>query len=228
MKQSTGRARRVWFWIGVALLSINALFWLIFIPIIAEDPDLPGILLLIFLTAPLVGIGIYGVRRGRKAPAVEVQRVPEPAYTSKPAVKPSTFKGRKVTVQGIPNGSEIVIKMPVWFRVVAWFELLALPPVGIWMVGMTTKITFNQLTGYMTVTRGHIPPFLWFLRTKRISRDETRSVFVRSVKRTHFGAYTALYVPSTSTYAAYELKVITSSGKEVKLYDGGTSRDAAD
>jgi hypothetical protein len=35
---------------------------------------------------------------------------------------------------------------------------------GIWMAGFTTTITFNRDTGTMTVTRGHIPLFLWSLR----------------------------------------------------------------
>ncbi len=52
---------------------------------------------------------------------------------------------------------------------------LGLVLVGIWMMGLNTKAIFNQSSGHMTMTRGAIPVFLWFLRTKRISREELRS-----------------------------------------------------
>ena len=86
------------------------------------------------------------------------------------------------------------------------------------MVGMTTKVTFDKPPGYMTVTRGHIPLFLWFVRTKRISKEEARSVFVRSVERMVFGGYIGLNVPSTSRHTAYQVKVVMNSGKEVTLH----------
>jgi len=156
----------------------------------------------------------------------------------------------RVTLFAKDTPSEIIIKMPWWFRVIAWAELLLgagfftgyLPAIladpnsetlipagfgllfillGIWMVGMTTKVTFNQPPGYMTVTRGHIPVFLWFLRTRVvISREEARSVVVGSVQRS-VGEY-------GGTKTAYDVMVVTTSGKEVKLYDGGWKRDKAD
>ena len=91
MKQSTGKGRRAWFWVGVILLSISALFWLILIPAILEDPDLGVIIVFIFLTTPPMGIGIYCVRRGRKQPAVGTVRDNEPANLGDTrAVKPLT------------------------------------------------------------------------------------------------------------------------------------------
>lgn len=76
MKQSTGRKSSAWFWVGVSLLSISALWWLILIILVPED--IGGAVLTAVLTTALpIGIGIYGVRRGRKALAVETQRGPE-------------------------------------------------------------------------------------------------------------------------------------------------------
>ncbi len=87
---------------------------------------------------------------------------------------------------------------------------------GIWFVGWTTKVTLDEALGYVTVTRGHCPLFLWFLRTKRISKDEARSVFVGSEKEKYFGVMTG-----------YEVMVTMSSGKELQLYDDWNS-DRAD
>ena len=41
---------------------------------------------------------------------------------------------------------------------------------GIWLVGMTTKIVFDQDSQYLTITRGKIPMFLPDLRIKRIKK----------------------------------------------------------
>ncbi len=140
--------------------------------------------------------------------------------------------------------SEIVIKMPWWFRVIAWGELLLgfpffigyLPAsladpnsetlipagfgllfilLGIWMAGMTTKVTFDKPPGYITVSRGHCPLFLWFLRTKRISREEAKSAFACVID--HWW----------DEHSHHEVRVVASSGKEVKLLDGGRYQDVA-
>ena len=148
--------------------------------------------------------------------------------------------------------SQIIIKMPWWFRVIFWLILLFGVPLflvglsaiiaegantdlwipgligllfvllGIWMVGMTTKVTFHQPPGYMTVSRGHCPLFLWFLRTKRISTEEARTAFVRTVQRNTWSTM------GSSTATAYEVWVTTKSGKDVKLYDGGWNSDKVD
>ncbi len=58
MKQTTGRKSRAWFWVGVALLSISALFWLAIISIIVDDPQdiMDSILAGILVTAiPIIG-----------------------------------------------------------------------------------------------------------------------------------------------------------------------------
>ena len=41
---------------------------------------------------------------------------------------------------------------------------------GIWLVGMTTKIVFDQDSKYLTITRGKIPMFLPDSRVKRIKK----------------------------------------------------------
>ena len=112
MKQSAGQKKRLWFWVGVALLSISALWWLMLIFTAVVDPEDIGDTILggVVTTVVPIGIGIYGVRRGRKALAVETQRGPESA------AKPVREAQQSIT--------KIVINMPWWFRVVAWGELL--------------------------------------------------------------------------------------------------------
>lgn len=184
-----------------------------------------------------IGIGIYGIRRGRKAQAVEVQP------GSEPAAKPfqETIRSDSLVKD---TESKIVIKMPWWFRVTFWpillFGILLLfvgladiptgdagafwiggfgllfTLLGIWTVGMTTKVNFNKPPGYMTVIRGHRPLFLWFLRIKRISKEEARSVFVH----THHSIW--------DPYIHHEVRVVARSGKEVELYHTGKWGDIAD
>ncbi len=219
-RQSTGRKSSAWFWVGVILLSTSALLWLILIS--ASEDIGETILAGVIFTAIPIGIGIYGIRRGRKPPAVDAQRGPEPVAQP---------------VQETSTGSKIVLRRPVWFYVVGWLVFLlpgaflvvvslsfiisgelvlfflfgaglGLLLFGIWFVGWTTRVTLDQAVGYMTVTRGHCPLFLWFLRTKRISKEEARSVSVCSEPDKYFGSVTA-----------YHVMVTMSSGKEVKLYD---------
>ncbi len=143
--------------------------------------------------------------------------------------------------------SEIVIKQRGWFYVVAWANIpfglllfigylpasLADPtsdtwvPVGfgllfillgIWLVGMTTKVTFDKPPGYVTVSRGNHPVFLWFLRIKRISREEAESVSVCSRDPwwwTHEGS------------SMHEVRSIAKSGKEVILFNAGWEKNKA-
>ncbi len=76
MKESTDKRRRAWFWVGVILLSISALWWLLIIAIAVDEPEEAaetiGVGLL--LSAVPIGVGIYWVRRGRKALVVGVQQ----------------------------------------------------------------------------------------------------------------------------------------------------------
>ena len=90
---------------------------------------------------------------------------------------------------------------------------------GIWMAGFTTTITFNRDTGTMTVTRGHIPLFLWSLRKICISRESARTVRVSSRQ-----------VMDTTEYRAteYRVEVTTASGKTLPLLVDGSSRKAND
>ena len=119
MRQVTGQKRRAWFWVGVGLLSLSALWWLVLILVViighedAFDTFLRGVV----ITIIPIGIGIYGIRRGRKAQAVEVQP------GSEPVAKPfqETLRSDSLVKD---TESKIVIKMPWWFRVIAWGELL--------------------------------------------------------------------------------------------------------
>ncbi len=47
---------------------------------------------------------------------------------------------------------------------------------GIWMAGFISTIRFN--TDSITVTRGHIPLFLWWLRKRNISRESAATASV--------------------------------------------------
>jgi hypothetical protein len=73
MKQSTGHKRGTWFWVGIILLSISVIVWSIMIPNIIEDPkySLARLLFTLALTSPLIGLGIFGVLRGRKVIATK-------------------------------------------------------------------------------------------------------------------------------------------------------------
>jgi len=152
--------------------------------------------------------------------------------------------------------SEVVIKMPIWFRVIAWLGLLIFVAMfivglvgilidasivgysmtviafllilqGIGMVGMTTKLTFNKPQGFITVTSGHVPLFLWFKRTRIISKEEGNSTFfVFRDTSTLIGQIGTLlltlmllvpiYRPAT---ISYQVKMVTASGEEAKLFE---------
>lgn len=127
--------------------------------------------------------------------------------------------------------SEITIKMPIWFRVMAWIYLLVDAPIviwglimilvgaenewyeltavafllfmlGMWAVGMTTKLNLNKPEGFITVTSGHVPLFIWFLRKRIISKEEANSAFVAHRRTTGF----------------YDVKLVTASGKEALIF----------
>ena len=137
--------------------------------------------------------------------------------------------------------SEIVIKQPWWYYVAAWGMLVVglllfvvlLPEsldnptsgawigvggglliflFGIWGVRMTTKVTFDQPLGHITVSR---PAFLWFSRKKVvISKEEARSAYVD---------------PDAEIRTLHNIAVIMKSGKMVRfLYLGQLGRDKAD
>ena len=78
---------------------------------------------------------------------------------------------------------------------------------AIWLLGSTTKITL--LPGYIVVSRGHIPLFLWFLRTKYISTDEAKSAFVD----------TEPWETEASRGETYLVRVVRESGKSVTLHE---------
>lgn len=69
MRRSTGKARRAWFWVGVTLLVISALWWLILflVPRDIGDTILTGVV----TTVVPIGIGIYCLRRGSRLRPVQ-------------------------------------------------------------------------------------------------------------------------------------------------------------
>ncbi len=150
-------------------------------------------------------------------------------------IQPDTWKPRRVT----ETGSKIVVKPaesfiglalvfipigiiiflagisalftePILFALeVIIFSLFFILP-GIWVLFRNTTIEFDKHTGYVTVTRGHYPVFLWFFRKKRFSKDEISSV--RFHKKLAY-----------SQKVNYVLKVKLKTGKEVTIYkDIGT------
>lgn len=87
---------------------------------------------------------------------------------------------------------------------------LALVWWGTSLVSRRTKVIFNSPPRYITVIRGHISPFLWFLRTKRISNEEARTVSFCSVERTR---------GNSGSITVYQIKVLMKSGKELTLHE---------
>ena len=66
MKDPASR-KSTWFWVGVTLISLSALFWLIVILTIESEGAGEVVLFGVICTAIPVGIGIYGVVRGRES-----------------------------------------------------------------------------------------------------------------------------------------------------------------
>ena len=68
MNRSTKERRSIWFWVGVILLAISALFWLMIIIVIGTEPENAGDIIIggFILTIIPTGVGIYYVRRGKR------------------------------------------------------------------------------------------------------------------------------------------------------------------
>ena len=67
MKETTGKRKGGWFWVGVILL---ALLLSVFIPVIVAEPSIFIIAFAMVLLAVPVGTIIYGVRRGKMKESV--------------------------------------------------------------------------------------------------------------------------------------------------------------
>ena len=83
---------------------------------------------------------------------------------------------------------------------------------GIWLAGLTTTVTFSSYSDSMTVTRGYVPLFVWWQRTKNISRETARTVRIT----------TREYSESTE----YRVEVVTGPGKTLFLFRDAGPTDA--
>ena len=128
--------------------------------------------------------------------------------------------------------SEICISQPWWVYALGAVMILCgimisvttrflLTPVGIvaillgilLLVRSSTRITFDQPPGYMTMRWGVRRYWPYFVRTTQISKEEAREARVRGVDRTVGGMY------SFGTVTVYQVRVMMSSGKEVTLHE---------
>ena len=83
---------------------------------------------------------------------------------------------------------------------------------GIWMAGGTTTVRLNYYSDSMTISRGYIPIFFWWQRTKSISRETARSVRVTSKE----------WVDSTE----YRVEIEMRPGKKLFLFRDSGPADA--
>ena len=216
MKQSASQKRGAWFWVGVTLLSLSALLWLVSLPEgigdFVEDHDvanfISGLVVLLCLTAIPIGIGIYGVWSGVekrdeiviKGPMVWIMLS---IFLALPLGILFIFIGLDLVGLIGWNLADKNLGGGLGLLFVGFFSFL----VGLWSIGLTTRVTFNQPPEYITITHGHIPVFLWFLRTKRISREESRSTFISSPSKVYpDGAFSP------------RVTVVMKSGKRLKLW----------
>ena len=99
------------------------------------------------------------------------------------------------------------------------FFVLIILSWGIWMMGKTTKITFDRPLGYLTVNHNIFTVLLWYTRKKIvISAEEARSIFVQEIDEERGDG---------SPTTRYDVRVIINSGKVVRLYSDG-DQDKAD
>ena len=96
MKRSASEGRRVWFWVGTVLLSISALWWLLIVIIIASEGDSAAVLVGVVTTVVPIGIGVYGVVRGRRRPVAAEETSSRPIVTAQ-KLSASTQSGRPAT-----------------------------------------------------------------------------------------------------------------------------------
>ncbi len=125
------------------MLSFSTLFWLLLIPVIAEEPDLGGIIVLIVVTAPPVCLGIYGIRRGLRRKLVK-ETSDEPMPAGKDPETLLRQKERTVAQLRVGQFSRlswlIVIAFPILAIVVAIvFQILDL---SVWLLILTLLIVF--------------------------------------------------------------------------------------
>ena len=212
-----------WFWLGVALLAIVGLFWVtLLIPVILDQPEeaLYAVGGLLLMSAIPIAIGAYCVSRGKTKTSEEGTRA---------GAEPSARD----------TEAEIVTRAPSWFGGAGWFVLVlgtsclafaclmhewghALIFIGVGLFSFlgaicifcsTTKVAFDRPPGYISVTLGWIPVFLWFLRYKVVSREEARSVHVLTGEREVSHDPLFGYIYGQPRRVELELK----SGKKIRI-----------
>ena len=143
MRQPSRWKRKLWFWVGVVLLSSSTLFWLLLIPAIVKDPHLGGIIVFMLLTAPPISIGIYGVRRGLRPQVKEETGSAQVVAGEDPQVllrqKERTVATLKATQFGRLSWL-IVITFPILAIMVALvFSIIDL---SVWLLILTLLVAF--------------------------------------------------------------------------------------
>lgn len=227
------RGRSVWFWVGVALLSLSTLFWFAIVIAIFGPPEGAGSIGsgLAFSIIP-VAIGLYCIIHGRRASTekrlsdTNIDRHRKQIIESAPGERPIGFtRGTE---------SEIVLPMPFWFKIVAWWEVVGIPLfiggllligepefwvivpgfclslLGMWMLSMTKKVIFGQPPGYITLEWGSHRYWPFIVKTARISKEEVRTVGVHT-RAARFSGF-------AEGWSSYQVKVTTWSGKELILH----------
>ena len=151
MQQPTGQKKGVWFWVGVVLLSVSALWWLLIVLILVSEPEDVAVTVVVslILTAVPMGVGIYCMMHGRKPRGVEVQQSPEPTYVSQPVAKPaqSVKLGReayadfdKSVAENLTESARQGRKKPEWKYLPI---VLGIIPASIAVIGSVFSLPIN-------------------------------------------------------------------------------------
>jgi len=145
MKQSIGKGRKAWFWVGVTLLALSALIWLFIIIGIVSEPEDAGSAILggVIFTALPIGIGIYGVWRGRK-PRIAKEMASEQILAGEDAQTLVQQKEISIAKHKVRLFNKmcwlIIISVPILtIIIVVVFDVLDLP---VWSMLLTLFVTW--------------------------------------------------------------------------------------
>jgi len=217
MKQSAIWKRRTWFWVGVTLLSISALWWLIIAVIMAEEPEdvaaTIGVGLL--LSAVPIGIGIYCVVRSRKAQDAQTARAHE--TTSGPVVEKAAKRPPDIKEQ---DSKRILIGHTTGERIGAIFGLAFVIIVIIIIAAQFLHVILASVVGILIgllILRAVLSGKIVINKSTKTITINKRSFFLTSRQR-------VIPFSEVRNVVIDYLKITSSSGGP---YGGGTtSRDA--